>query len=65
MSQTMQELIAKAGVLERETSFLSSFPCERNIDARVANSLSLNYFLPFFFKARLAKSVLLSFEIIV
>lgn len=45
----MQELIAKAGVVERETSFSSSFPCERNIDARVANSLSLNYFLPFFF----------------
>lgn len=57
----MQELIAKAGVVERETSFSSSFPCERNIDARVANSLSLNYFLPFFFFLSQACQISLAF----
>lgn len=42
LNETTHELTAKAGVLERETSFPSSF------DASAANSLSWNYFLPFF-----------------
>lgn len=48
LNRTTRELNAKAGVLERETSFPSSFSSERNIDARMANGLSFNYFLLFF-----------------